>query len=483
MGKNNQQRRAAKRRARAASLAAAAHNNQPTSPRPATEARADRPPDRTLEPSELIAGLLSSGAELAFGPARDEVRVERIIQCLVGFGSSEQFRPTLAAELATTALTAAVGVLWENGWQPLELVHIVRRHQGARGVALVTAVLTEQARLDRAVERAPAEWSAQLASLGIGGTATTGAGPEPLLITEWQRAQGISTWDGWHDILKLIGQVQTLHRLTPLGPPPSQWDDRSGSRAGSPRPVPDPARQHADTGGHDPRMLSKIRALLSKAEGSTFTEEADAFTSKAQDLMTRYSIDEALLEDSAGHGDVLSRRIHIDNPYAQAKVQLLSTVGGINRVRVIWDDHHGMATAVGMAIDLELVEMLFTSLLVQATRALTEAGNSRSTGGYQSGRLNRSPSFRRAFLLAYANRIGERLEAAGAAASTEATSSHGAELVPVLARRAQAVDTVFDRLFPETRQMRAKQVDARGWHAGRAAADKAVFSSGQVESA
>ena len=33
--------------------------------------------------------------------------------------------------------------------------------------------------------------------------------------------------------------------------------------------------------------------------------------------------------------------------------------------------------------------------------------------GYQSGRLNRSPSFRRAFLLAYANRIGERLEAAG----------------------------------------------------------------------
>jgi hypothetical protein len=230
-------------------------------------------------------------------------------------------------------------------------------------------------------------------------------------------------------------------------------------------------------------MLSKIRALLSKAEASTFTEEADAFTSKAQDLMTRYAIDEALLEDSEGHGDVLTRRIHIDNPYAQAKVQLLSTVGEINRVRVIWDDHHGMATAVGMAIDLELVEMLFTSLLVQATRALTEAGNSRSTAGYQSGRLNRSPSFRRAFLLAYANRIGERLEAAGTAASTAATSSHGAELVPVLARRAKAVDTTFDRLFPETRQMRAKQVDARGWHAGRAAADQAVFANAQVESA
>ncbi len=283
----------------------------------------------------------------------------------------------------------------------------------------MTAVMAEQARRERAVERAPADWVAQLASLGIGASRPPpGTSHGRWLITGWQRTQGISMWDGWHDILKLIGQLQTLHRLTPLGPLPSQWDQarlpradppaRTGSRPGS-MPI---------TGGHDPRMLGKIRALLSKAEASTFTEEADAFTAKAQDLMTRYAIDEALLEDSAGHGDVLTRRIHIDNPYAQAKVQLLSTVGGINRVRVIWDDHHGMATAVGMAIDLELVEMLFTSLLVQATRALTEAGNSRTTEGYQSGRLNRAPSFRRAFLLAYANRIGERLEAAGAAAST-----------------------------------------------------------------
>lgn len=480
MGKNNQQRRVEKRKARAASLASAADGAAPAG-QPVAAIGTEQPPGPAVEPAELFAELLSNGAHLAFGPATDEARVEPIIQCLVASGSAEHFPPLLAAELATDALIAAVGVLWENGWQPLDVVHIVRRHQGARGVALVTAVVTEQARLERAVERAPADWAAQLASLGIG-EASTRDQPRRWLITDWQRAQGISAWDGWHDILKLIGQLETLHRLTPLGPLPSQWD-RSDPRSRIPRPAADPARHHADAGGHDPRMLSKIRALLSKAEASTFSEEADAFTSKAQDLMTRYAIDEALLEDSEGHGDVLTRRIHIDNPYAQAKVQLLSTVGGINRVRVIWDDHHGMATAVGMPIDLELVEMLFTSLLVQATRALNEAGNSRTTGGYQSGRLNRSPSFRRAFLLAYAGRIGERLEVAGAAASTEATASHGAELVPVLARRAKAVDTTFDRLFPDTRQMRAKQVDARGWHAGRAAADRAVFASGQVESA
>ena len=212
-------------------------------------------------------------------------------------------------------------------------------------------------------------------------------------------------WQGWRDVLRLFGQLQSLRRLTPLGPLPSQWDQaRAAETARAARRPASPATVRAgdagiEPGEHDPRMLGKIRALLSKAEATTFAEEADTYTAKAQDLMTRYAIDEALLEESAGNGEVIIRRIHIDNPYAQAKVQLLSIVGDINRVRVIWDDHHAMATVVGMAVDLQLVEMLFTSLLVQATRALTEAGNVRtSQAGYSSGRMNRAPSYRRAFL-------------------------------------------------------------------------------------
>ncbi|MET0964967.1 MAG: DUF2786 domain-containing protein, partial [Nakamurella sp.] len=371
--------------------------------------------------------------------------------------------------------------LWENGWQPVDVVHIVRRHQGARGVALVTAAIGGQAARDQHHDRAPQEWVDQLRSLGIPATPDKRVGER--VLAAWQFSKGISLWEGWRDILRLLGQFQELPRLSPLGPPPSQWDRvRKAAASGPPRTA--PAAQHTSSAGHDPKMLSRIRALLSKAEATTFDEEAQAFTAKAQDLMTRYAIDEALLEESGGHGDVSARRIHIDNPYAQAKVQLLSTVGSINRVRVIWDDQHGMATVVGMAVDLELVDLLFTSLLIQATRALTEAGTTRITdGGYQPGRLNRSPSFRRAFLLSYATRIGERLAEAGQRAAEESTSSHGAELVPVLARRAEEVDRRFEKMFPNTREIRAKRVDARGWHAGRTAADRAVFVSGQVESA
>ncbi|RST20878.1 bifunctional 3'-5' exonuclease/DNA polymerase [Streptomyces sp. WAC04770] len=42
-------------------------------------------------------------------------------------------------------------------------------------------------------------------------------------------------------------------------------------------------------------MLTRIRALLAKAEATGFPEEAEALTAKAQELMARHSIDEALL--------------------------------------------------------------------------------------------------------------------------------------------------------------------------------------------
>ena len=482
MGKNNQQRRAAKRRARAASVAArgrvggrAADASGPAQVDPPQEQR------KPIDQHQEIAQLLVTGANCAFGERANEGALDEVVQSLVVLQTTAA--PLLPTTMVTDAVYRLLGQLWENGWQPTDVVHIVRRHQGARGAALVTAAIGGQATRDRHFDRAPQEWIDQLVSVGIPPTQHQRAGEWALAA--WQFTQGISPWDGWRDILRLLGQFQQLHRLAPLGTPPSQWDQVRKVAAGGPPPRAAPsAGQQSSSSGHDPKMLSRIRALLSKAEATTFDEEAQAYTAKAQDLMTRYAIDGALLEEAGGHGDVSARRIHIDNPYAQAKVQLLSTVGSVNRVRVVWDDEHGMATVVGMAVDLELVDMLFTSLLVQATRALTEAGNARITeGGYQSGRLNRSPSFRRAFLLSYATRIGERLAEADQRAAEETASSQGAELVPVLARRAEEVDRRFERMFPNTREIRAKRVDARGWHAGRTAADRAVFAAGQVDSA
>ena len=113
------------------------------------------------------------------------------------------------------------------------------------------------------------------------------------------------------------------------------------------------------------------------------------------------------------------------------------------------------------------VELLFTSLLLQVAQALTAAER-------PLGRRSASRSFRRAFLLGYAHRIGERLQAARRRATAEAVAEHDVDLLPVLRSRQAAVEQRVTELFPHVRATRSRaSVDAGGWYAGREAAERA----------
>ena len=45
-----------------------------------------------------------------------------------------------------------------------------------------------------------------------------------------------------------------------------------------------------------------------------------------------------------------------------------------NRCRVVWSKDLGLVTVIGFPADLDAVELLFTSLLVQANTAMLRAG-------------------------------------------------------------------------------------------------------------
>ena len=82
----------------------------------------------------------------------------------------------------------------------------------------------------------------------------------------------------------------------------------------------------------------------------------------------------AAVEAERGDGARTSgRRIGIDDPYARARVTLLSEVARANRCLAVWSRGLGFATVFGDAGDLDAVEVLYTSLLVQATRAMVLA--------------------------------------------------------------------------------------------------------------
>jgi hypothetical protein len=364
---------------------------------------------------------------------------------------------------AALLLVGVLRQLWEAGWQPADVAHVTRRWGSARIGRLLVGGIAEEARSSGAATRAPEDWTAQLSALG----ALTGA--EPTVVASWWRSEGLPPAEAWGDALRLIGLLGDLGGLHLLAPPPSRWGKQRADRT---RAVPDAAAQA------DARVLGRIRALLAKAESTEFPDEADALSAKAQELMTRHAVDAALLDaahGTAATGQVRARRVHIDNPYAESKVHLLDAVARVNAVRCIWLQKLGMATLVGLPADLESVDLLFTSLLVQATRAMAE------TGRAGTGR-SRSATFRRAFLASYAVRIRERLDQARTHATEEASRARGTDLVPVLKRREQAVDDVFADMFPETRGVTSRSFDAGGWHAGRLAAEHADigWTRGQI---
>lgn len=166
-----------------------------------------------------------------------------------------------------------------------------------------------------------------------------------------------------------------------------------------------------------------MRALLAKAESTPFESEAAACTAKAQELMARYAIDEAVLRAGAApSGTPSSMRVIVASPYARPKVVLLSVVARNNRCRSVWDGDYGFSTVFGAPGDLWAVDLLYTSLLVQAVVAVQRE-------------QQRSRSFRHAFLLAFAHRIGERQREVTTAVTVAATVASGDAFLPVLAAR------------------------------------------------
>jgi len=251
--------------------------------------------------------------------------------------------------------------------------------------------------------------------------------------------------------------LRTAARIDALLPPPSRW--------GSPRP----RRAEGAAPGVD-RALRRIRGLLAKAESTDFPDEAEALTAKAQELMTRHSVDVALLAagpSPTGRVPVDTRRVHVRDPYVRAKMQLLAAVADANDVTVVWYATLGIANLVGVRSDVAAVELLFTSLLLQVAQALSAAERSQA-------RRPASRSFRRSFLLGYAHRIGQRLQTARRRATAEAAAEQGVDLLPVLRSRQVAVEERVAELFPRVRATRSRaSLDAGGWVAGREGAERA----------
>ncbi|MGW5345579.1 DUF2786 domain-containing protein [Streptomyces sp. HUAS TT3] len=333
---------------------------------------------------------------------------------------------------------AYVRQAWERGWQPADVLRLVRRDLGDRHVRITRDLVGGEA---RRYARLPGRWTDAEAWW----TDDTRYAEQ---LAQRERADRFALATAFLEVFRLLIRLPSVE---PVGPLPGD-------------PAAD-ALEHAHA--HiEPRMLGRIRALLAKAEATTYPEEAEALSAKAQELMARHTVDEALLA-AGGKGPAqlpAACRIGVEPPYEEAKAVLLDAVATANRCRAVWNSAFEFSTVVGFESDIEAVELLYTSLLVQGTAAMTRAEAEQRAGGRK-----RTKTFRQSFLLAYASRLGRRL-----AETAEHTASEAPDNLPALVARDVAVTARADEMFPRTTTTRLRgATDLAGWNDGTAAADRA----------
>jgi len=427
MGVNNRQRRAAKQRKRARQ-----RTGQPASgPGQSHEPFAADPGWDESAAYGLVDLMVTSTVRRISRRKLDEAELRFRAESLV---RRVEPTPRYVLESVVSDLLArlAEGVV-RGGWGPADLAELIRRGADPGHLPVLAAALHEDARRHT---RQGAGWR----------TALEAVGPEDRLR--------LDTTDRLASGLQVAALLATAPLVTADGV--TSGDGRGSSSAEHPK-------------------LARVRALLAKAESTNFDEEAEALSAKAQELISRYALDRLLsqTQHEARRNDPGMRRIWLDAPYVRAKAALVHEVASANRCQAAVTESLGFCLVVGDSADLDAVELLSTSLLVQANAAMLRHGRRLDHAG-----ASRTRSFRQSFLLAYAGRIGERLRAA----TSEVTTSEEAErALPVLRDHEARVAAAFERMVPHTVEKTSNITDAEGWAAGLAAADLALLDvNGQI---
>jgi hypothetical protein len=419
MGRNNKQRRAASRRKRRRD------GRQPRAAAPPGDEARDggpRPMDTPLvEEPPPARDLLWAVARAADVAAHLRVMLPLLSERL------DEVLTVLDAMLAEI-----VNGLWGRGWAPADVVRVAQwRLSSAHARVAARLVLDDGHERARRGEGLHEAWLAQLQALEQDAHPPAPPPGERLVL-------GV-------ELLGLLARAGTLPRTVP----------RPGDRAA-----------RAPLSRLDGRVLARVRALLSKAESTEFEQEAEALTAKAQELIARHAIDEALLTGGAGEPSL--RRVPVDRPYADAKASLLARVAEANRCRVVYSPDCGWVTMVGYDADLDAVELLAASLLAQVTRAMAAHGSWRDAQG-----RSRTRSFRRSFLFGFAARVGERLREATGGQVASATREERERLLPVLHARDDRIEEAVAEAFPRMVELSGAIGSELGWVAGQAAAELA----------
>jgi hypothetical protein len=228
------------------------------------------------------------------------------------------------------------------------------------------------------------------------------------------------------------------------------------------------------------RLLDRVRKLLAKAEDQSVPPpEAEALTAKAAELMAKYGIDRAMLAATRPDTDTPSSRfISIDNPWGRVKAHLLCGLGSALRCQCIMlaGRQELRVHIFGYASDIERLDILYTSVLIQMWHELMAAPVPERT---------RSPrAWRRSWLLGFDAAVIARVRDAEQHAQEQVDITRPADepvkaAALVLADRNAVIRRNVEREYPVTRTARMTY-SGNGYGVGYAKGQQADIGTRRV---
>ncbi|WP_178880338.1 DUF2786 domain-containing protein [Streptomyces acidiscabies] len=286
----------------------------------------------------------------------------------------------------------------------------------------------------------------------------------PLRAVQAQvRTDDADAWRRW-----------ALAKLSVLAPDP---EDLADALAGTDDDQPEPDTDSGTAapgprGALSPELLSKVKALLRKAENPAATaEESRAYQDKAMQLMAKYGIEQAVLDDAGESAKPADKMIDIHPPYAKEVRRLFSRIAQEMRCQTVLIDIRGKGRRLhvfGYESDIQAAELLFASLRLQMLDGADLADRRHRPEGEDAR------AYKRSWMLGFVREVTERIGVAQRAATDAAdhegpddgTHTAGRSVALVLADRSTLVKTQLDQRYPNLRQARTTKIKGTGYWRG-----------------
>lgn len=238
----------------------------------------------------------------------------------------------------------------------------------------------------------------------------------------------------------------------------------------------------------------KIQKLLALAQGNTNPAEAGLAMKRALEMIAKYGIDMAKLQntDRAADDTTGNKIIRVPGVFSKEKARILYVILTMYRatglllratdMEIIDGKYTGewAVHAFGYASDIHRAEMIFTVIISQMTSDLLAARPDGMGRGVQM-------KWSRSFILGFGVRILKRIQLIESRAKTDAEAESGSMDI-VLYDRKNTADSLLSDTYPETKELApaAPAADTWAFHEGdrsgqRADLGQTRFSQGRSQ--